>query len=221
MSDDFNPGQKKCPLFLRVRNFNRPKLLQYNIKLCIEVNRHNIARILIRRKPFVIYRVFGEGCFSPLSWRNAKNIPFLISRRLSQYLTCSKDGRRKVFTTLFIADNNCVFVVVPANMTNYFQPLDLTVKGPAMQFLKGTFQQWYARKTTKQIDKGIDVYCIDVNTKLSVMKLIRARWLVGSYDHLRNKPEVIRKGFEMAGVVEAITKKLEPEDPFEVFVADH
>lgn len=48
------------------------------------------------------------------------------------------------------------------------------------------------------------------------MKLIRARWLVGSY-----KPEVIRKGFEMAGVVEAITKKLEPEDPFEVFVADH
>lgn len=53
------------------------------------------------------------------------------------------------------------------------------------------------------------------------MKLIRARWLVGSYDHLRNKPEVIRKGFEMAGVVEAITKKLEPEDPFEVFVADH
>ena len=107
-----------------------------------------------------------------------------------------------------IADNNCVCVFVPANMTNYFQPLDLTVNGPAKQFLKGKFQEWYAREIAKQVDKGIDVYSIDVNTKLSVMKPIYARWLVGLYDHLRNKPEVIRKGYEMAGIVEAATKEL-------------
>ena len=50
-----------------------------------------------------------------------------------------------------IADNNCVCVFVPANMTNYFQPLDLTVDGPAKQFL------WYAREIAKQVDKDIDV----------------------------------------------------------------
>ena len=61
----------------------------------------------------------------------------------------------------------------------------------------------------------------DVNTKLSVMKPIHARWLVGLYDHLQNKPEVIRKGFEMAGIVEAVTRELEPEDPFEDLVADY
>ena len=61
----------------------------------------------------------------------------------------------------------------------------------------------------------------DVNTKLSVMKPIHARWLVGLYNHLQNKPEVIRKGFEMAGIVEAVTRELEPEDPFEDLVADY
>ena len=36
-----------------------------------------------------------------------------------------------------------------------------------------------------------------------------------TYDHIRNKPDMITKGFEMAGIVEAINKELEPEDPFE------
>lgn len=34
------------------------------------------------------------------SWRNAKSFPFLMSRRLSKYLTCSKDRRRSVFKAL-------------------------------------------------------------------------------------------------------------------------
>ena len=129
-----------------------------------------------------------RGLFFRLSWRNAKNFPFLMSRGLSQYF---------------------------ANMTNYSQRLDLTVNGPAKQFLKRKFQEWYAREIAKQVDSN------DVNNKLSVMKPIHARWLVGLYDHLRNKPEVIRKGLEMAEIVEAVTKELEPEDPFEDLVADH
>ena len=35
------------------------------------------------------------------------------------------------------------------------------------------------------------------------------------YDHIRNKPDMITKGFEMAGIIEPINKELEPEDPFE------
>ena len=53
------------------------------------------------------------------------------------------------------------------------------------------------------------------------MRPIHACYLVVLYDHLRNKPEVIRKSFEMAGIMKAITKELEPEDPFEDLVADH
>ena len=35
----------------------------------------------------------------------------------------------------------------------------------------------------------------------------------------RNKPDVIRKGLEMAGIVEAVTQ--EPQDSFEGLVVDH
>ena len=38
---------------------------------------------------------------------------------------------------------------------------------------------------------------------------------------MANKPKVIRKGFERAGIVEAVTKELEPDDPFEDLVVDH
>lgn len=53
------------------------------------------------------------------------------------------------------------------------------------------------------------------------MTPIHARWLVCLYNYLRNNPDVVRKGFEMAGIVEAVTKVLEPEDPFEDLVSDH
>ena len=38
---------------------------------------------------------------------------------------------------------------------------------------------------------------------------------------IRNKPDVMRKGFETAGIVEAISKELESEDLLEDLVADH
>ena len=55
-----------------------------------------------------------------------------------------------------IADNNCIRLFIPANMTNYFQSLKLTVNGPAKQFLKGKFQEWYATEIAKQVDKGVE-----------------------------------------------------------------
>ena len=38
---------------------------------------------------------------------------------------------------------------VPANMTKYFQPLDLTINGVAKTFLKDKFGNWYAREVTR------------------------------------------------------------------------
>ena len=100
-------------------------------------------------------------------------------------------------------------------MTNYFQPLDLTVNGPAKQLLKGKFEEWYAKEVKCQVDNGVEVYSIDVNTRMSVLKQIHAFWLIGLYDYLRNKDNTIRKGFETAGIVEALNTELEPEDPFQ------
>ena len=36
----------------------------------------------------------------------------------------------------------------------------------------------------------------------------------------RNKPDVTRKGLKMVGIVKAVTKELEPEDPLKLLVVD-
>ena len=83
-------------------------------------------------------------------------------------------------------ENDLVYVHVPANMTHEFQPLDINVNGVAKSFLKDQFQTWYTDEIQKQMDNGKDVYEVDVDTRLSRMKPVHARWVIGLYDKLRN-----------------------------------
>lgn len=54
----------------------------------------------------------------------------------------------------YVESNDCVFVHVPANMTHHFQPLDLTVNGPAKLFLNQKFKAWYANEVSRQVGNG-------------------------------------------------------------------
>ena len=66
-------------------------------------------------------------------------------------------------------------------MTNHFQPQDLTVNGMAKIFLKENFGNWYANEVTKQLNDGAEVYSIEVKLQVTVLKPIRARWLIPLY----------------------------------------
>ena len=85
-----------------------------------------------------------------------------------------------------ITDKGCVVLYAPNNMTNYFQMLDLNVNGHAKEFLKKKFEVWYAEQATKQIKAGKNIYDVEVPMKMSDMKPIHARWVIGLYDHLTN-----------------------------------
>ena len=115
----------------------------------------------------------------------------------------------------YIHNNHMVFVNVPANMTRYFQPLDLTINGQSKQFLKKKFEEWYSKQVTSQLAQGANVYDIEVKLVLSVLKPIHARWLISLYDHLRNNcSDSIKKGFRIAGIDDILLEELEAEDPF-------
>ena len=79
-----------------------------------------------------------------------------------------------------------MIVNVPNYMTNQFQPLDLNVNGQAKEFLKEKFECWYAQQITNQLEGGSSVYNVQVPLKLSLIKLVHAKWLLGLYDYLRN-----------------------------------
>ena len=87
--------------------------------------------------------------------------------------------------------------------------------GPAKKVLKKKFEEWYVKEISSQMEKGRDVYEVEVPFKLSVMKPIHARWILGLYDYMLNSGDFIQKGFKIAGIDDAINLELEPEDPFE------
>ena len=107
---------------------------------------------------------------------------------------------------------NCVYV--PPNLTHVFQPLNLTINGNAKEFLKNKYSDWYASQITNKMEKGEDVYEIEVKKTLTVMKPMHERWIIGLYDYIMNRPGLIMKGFNQAGITKAIESELDPLDPF-------
>ena len=64
------------------------------------------------------------------------------------------------------------------------------------------------------MEDGTNVCDVQVPLKLSKIKPIHAKWLLGLYDHLRNSSEAIIKGFEMASIKETLEMEFSLKDPF-------
>ena len=118
-----------------------------------------------------------------------------------------------------LRQNNILLVRVPANMTNLFQPLDLTVNGSFKAFMKQKFTEWYSKEITKGLDNGVQLEDIDVKLRLSVLKPLHAKWLLDAYKCLSTEAgqKIIENGWKAAGITEALSKGLsglESLDPF-------
>ena len=57
---------------------------------------------------------------------------------------------------------DCEFVAVPANMTHFFQPLDLTVNRSAKQFMRKQFVMYYSEIVRHKLENGENVEDIEV-----------------------------------------------------------
>ena len=112
--------------------------------------------------------------------------PYLSKKR--EQLKMPKDQKALLIFDVFkgqttqqvkdiVLANNCVYVFVQKKLTNHFQPLDLNVNGQAKQFLKRKFESWYADQVTKEIEKGINVYSVNIETKLSITCQVADKFL--------------------------------------------
>ena len=111
---------------------------------------------------------------------------------------------------------NILIIVVPANMTKYYQPLGVTVNGYACKtILKSEFTEWYS----SYLDNGVSIDDIEVGLQLSKIKPIHAGWLVEFYNHMTTSrgKEIINSGWKAAGNSDAVklgSSKLPPIDSF-------
>ena len=79
---------------------------------------------------------------------------------------------------------NIQLVAVPANMTHFFQPLDLTVTGSAKKFMKNRFVVYYSTSVKQQLDDRKQLEDVEVDFRLTVIKPLHARWLVDMFNFL-------------------------------------
>ena len=121
------------------------------------------------------------------------------------------DGLRKLCMS-----DNCEIVIVPHNLTNKFQPLDLSVNKAAKA--KEKYNTWMTNEISKQIKRGIAPPDVKVSLNLSVIKPLHAKWIVDLHHYLKTEKAMILYGFRAAGISEAIenaksiTEKV--ENPF-------
>ena len=54
-------------------------------------------------------------------------------------------------------ENNIIFIRVPANCTDRFQLLDVSVNKVAKDYLRQQFQEWYSNQVLKQLNEGVEV----------------------------------------------------------------
>ena len=105
------------------------------------------------------------------------------------------------------------------NMTNYYEPLDLTANKWAKEFLKMNLSEWYFEHIQDALDSGKTIEDIKIKIPLNVMKSLHGCWLIEIYNELTSArcKKVIKSGWERSGILDAITlgsKKLPELDPF-------
>lgn len=116
---------------------------------------------------------------------------------------------------------NIELVPVPANMTHFFQPLDLTVNGSAKKFIRRKFVSYYSNEVNSQLDSAKELNDVEVDFRLSKIKPLHAQWLIDMYNYFTTEKgsQIIIKGWKKAGIVEIFNGNFASftEDPYDKF----
>ena len=81
----------------------------------------------------------------------------------------------------------------------------LTVNKAANAFVENRYNDWFSDQVARQLKSGNGQTNIKVSSKLSDLKPLHASWIVDLYKHMQEDDELILKGFEEAGIYEAIS----------------
>ena len=95
-------------------------------------------------------------------------------------------------------ENNYKRKIVPHNLTNKFQLLDVSVNKPAKAFITNKYNDWYSQQVVDQLGKGVQPTQIQVSAKITDIKPLHARWIVGLYEHTNicaSRRRLLLKGF--------------------------
>jgi len=99
----------------------------------------------------------------------------------------------KAQAILKLLDNNYISVVmIPPNCTDRLQPLDISVNKAVKEFLQNEFQEWYAKQVCELLQEAAMKQPVDL--RLSIVKSLGTKWMVGFYNYMQTKPDLVMNG---------------------------
>ena len=121
----------------------------------------------------------------------------------------------------YLTSKNCIYVFVPANMTDKYQPLDSTVNKRIKSIIKNCYNSWFSQQVMDQLSTGVSPTEIKIKQPISIIKPLHAGWIINAYEDLRSEAGIasILKGFANCAIEEVVDQAEELatgcDDPFE------
>ena len=203
------------------------------MNLYLYIYKWKIIQSLPRFKFPQEFRLSANEKHFPNRYKSTKHLEEVIAPYFKK--ECSIEGLDESQKTLVITDvftgqmtpelldsykayKICV-ITVPANITKYYQAMDLTVNKEAKPFLKRKFVNGYSHQVVNQLSEGKPLESMQVPLKLSLIKPIHTGWLVEFYNYMTSAEgkKYIHSGWRASGITDAIKMgkaNLPPIDPF-------
>ena len=103
-----------------------------------------------------------------------------------------------------------------ANMTNIFQPRDVSVNKAAKDLMRASYCSYY--QVLKQLQAGVAPHDVKVDRTFKAINVMHADWIVNAWKDLCSERgrSIILKGFRKSGIRDALDMVSSPElnNPF-------
>ena len=66
------------------------------------------------------------------------------------------------------------------------------------------YNERFSNEAATQLNRGVDPTDVKITAKLSDLEPLHASWIVDLYQHLKKETGVTTKGFDSAGITEAV-----------------
>ena len=147
--------------------------------------------------------IFGQAALSLKIVSCGKST---FAKKNSSTVTMVAATDKKSVTITFSITLSGEFLPVPANMTKYCQPLDLTVNGYVKKFLAKHFKEWDTVQISKQLKDGKALEGIDGKRCVPILKPLHAEGVMSLYNKVTSSEsrKIINGGWQASGITDAI-----------------
>ena len=100
----------------------------------------------------------------------------------------------------------CQVVIVPHNLTNKFQSLDITLNKPAKSFISNKYNEWFPSRFHSNLRKVYRLQMLKYLLVLSSLSVLsyHAKWILELYNHLCLQNKIILNGFKATSITDAV-----------------